>query len=83
MNSKILCLQSSRSLKMWNFLNFKYSLQQKLKMSSVQAAKSILRKEMKSRLLAMSKEQILLESEQLTKKVIYQIFYRSVWLIIV
>lgn len=47
-------------------------------MSSVQAAKSILRKEMKSRLLAMSKEQILLESEQLTKKVIYQICYRFV-----
>jgi 5-formyltetrahydrofolate cyclo-ligase len=42
-------------------------------MSSVQAAKSILRKEMKSRLLAMTKEQILLESEQLTKKVNHQL----------
>lgn len=65
---------------MWQNFNFEYLLQQNLKMSSVQAAKSILRKEMKSRLLAMSKEQILLESEQLTIKVNHQ-FLLSTWLI--
>ncbi|XP_065335509.1 5-formyltetrahydrofolate cyclo-ligase [Cloeon dipterum] len=46
-------------------------------MSSVQAAKRILRKEMKNRLLAMSKEQILIESEQLTQKLLATAAYKE------
>ncbi|XP_059478675.1 5-formyltetrahydrofolate cyclo-ligase [Neocloeon triangulifer] len=46
-------------------------------MSSVQAAKRLLRKEMKNRLVAMSKEQILLQSEQLTEKLLANPIYKE------